>query len=83
MAQITTKKVILRLEGLDGNAFSLMGAFSREARRQGWNKDEINAVLQECMSGDYDHLLCTLMDYTNDPDCDEDDYCNFERNEDE
>lgn len=57
-----TKKVKLELVGLDGNAFSLMGAFQRQARKEGWSKDEIGKVITECQSGDYDHLLCTLMD---------------------
>ncbi len=54
-------KVKLNLVGLDGNAFSLMGAFSQAARRQGWNQEEIKVVLDECVSGDYDHLLQTLI----------------------
>jgi len=56
----TSKKVELELVGLDGNAYSLMGAFQRQARREGWSKDEIDEVLAECQSGDYNHLLCTL-----------------------
>ena len=59
-------KVKMQLDGLDGNAFALMGAFSRNASRQGWTRDEIDAVLTECRSGDYDHLLCTLMDNIDD-----------------
>jgi len=58
------KKVCLNLVGLDGNAFALMGAFSREAKRQGWDSDEIQMVIDECKSGDYDHLLFTLIQYT-------------------
>jgi hypothetical protein len=50
----------LELVGLDGNAFSLMGAFQRAARKQGRTKDEIDAVLKDSMSGDYSHLICTL-----------------------
>jgi hypothetical protein len=60
----TTKKVKLELVGLDGNAFAVMGAFQRAARRQGWTPEEIKLVLDECMSGDYDHLLTTIMDNT-------------------
>lgn len=56
------KKVKLRLVGIDGNAFSLMGAFSRQARKEGWTKEEIDTVLKDAMSGDYDHLLCVLSD---------------------
>ena len=55
-----TKTVNLDLCGIDGNAFMLMGAFSRQARRDGWTKDEIDAVIEECKSGNYDHLVATL-----------------------
>lgn len=58
---ILNKTVKLQLVGLDGNAHSLMGAFRRRAQREGWSKEEIDAVLKECRSGDYDHLLQTLI----------------------
>lgn len=58
------KQVSLQLVGLDGNAFSLMGAFQSQARKEGWSKEEIKVVLDECMSGDYNHLLITLMAHT-------------------
>lgn len=63
-------KVKMQLDGLDGNAFALMGAFSRNASRQGWTRDEIDTVMKECRSGDYDHLLCTLMDNIDDSEAD-------------
>jgi len=63
---MTDKKVNLELVGLDGNAFALMGAFRRQARKEGWNQEEIKEVLDECMSGDYDHLLSTLMEHCED-----------------
>jgi hypothetical protein len=59
-----SKKVRMNLVGLDGNAFSLMGAFSRNARRQGWTKQEIDSVIEKCMSGDYNNLLRVLMENT-------------------
>jgi hypothetical protein len=58
------KKVKMKLVGLDSNAFSLMGAFKQNARRQGWNKEEIDVVMKKCMSGDYDNLLRVLMEHT-------------------
>lgn len=76
MAQIVNKRVNLRLVGLDGNAFVLMGAFSRQARREKWTQQEIDAVLSECKSGNYDHLLGTLMDHcVNDGDGPDDEDC--------
>lgn len=58
------KTVELDLVGLNSNAFFLMGAFSKAARRQGWNSEEIDLVLDECRSSDYDHLLQTLICHT-------------------
>jgi len=57
------KKLNLTLVGLDGNAFSLMGAFKRQAHKEKWAREEIDFVLKECMSGDYNHLLATLAGY--------------------
>jgi hypothetical protein len=69
-----SKKVKMQLVGLDGNAYSVMGAFQQEARRQGWTKEEIDKVLNEAMSGDYNHLLATIIENVDMPDEDEDDY---------
>jgi hypothetical protein len=60
VSQIVTKKINLRLTGLDGNAFSLMGAFSARAKKEGWTADEVKAVIDEATKGDYGHLLRTL-----------------------
>lgn len=67
MAQIVEKKVTLELVGLDGNAFSLLGAFMRQAKREKWTEPEIKLVTDEAMSGDYDHLLATLAEHCDDP----------------
>ena len=57
---MTDKQIKLNLVGLDGNAFSLMGAFQRQAKKEKWTSEEIKEVLDEAMTGDYDHLLYTL-----------------------
>lgn len=57
------KKIKCKLVGVDGNAFSLMGHFSKCARKQGWNQSEIDKVMQEAMAGDYDNLLRILSSY--------------------
>ena len=59
-----SKRVRMNLVGLDGNAFCLMGVFQKNARRQGWEREEIEKVLDECTSGDYNHLLRVLMAHT-------------------
>lgn len=69
--QIVSELVPLKLVGLNGNAFSLMGAFQYAATKNGTDKNEISAVIAECTSGDYNHLLQTLLANTFDPDEDE------------
>ena len=60
-----TKKIDLQLENLDGNAFAIMGAFSKQAKKENWTKEEIEEVLSEARNGDYDHLLQTIMKHCN------------------
>lgn len=60
---MTTKKVNLKLVGLDGNAFSLLAEFQGQAKDEGWNETEINEVLKEAQSGDYDNLLRVLSEH--------------------
>lgn len=54
------KYVKLQLWGLDSNAFSLMGAFRSQARKEKWSEEDISKVLTEARSSDYNHLVATL-----------------------
>jgi len=54
------KKLNLKLAGQDGNAFNLLGYFSKEAKKAGWSKEEISKVIEEAQNGDYEHLLSVL-----------------------
>jgi len=65
MSQIISKTVNLDLTSIDGNAFSLMGHFQKQARREGWTKEEIDEVLTEARKDDYGHLVATLSDHCN------------------
>jgi hypothetical protein len=56
--------IVLTLVGLDSNAFALMGAWKREAKKQGRTAEEVKAVLDDCMSGDYNHLVSVLSDHS-------------------
>ena len=62
------EKVKLTLVGLDGNAYALLGAFKSRARRQGFSDQFINDVISRATSGDYNNLLCVLMDACEDED---------------
>ena len=63
MDKIINKSVVLDLVGTDSNAFSVMGNFKQAARRQGWTKEEIDLVLDEATTSDYDHLLATIINH--------------------
>jgi hypothetical protein len=54
-------EIEVQLTGQDGNAFAIMGAVSRELRKAGVSKEEINEYTTQSMSGDYDNLLRTAM----------------------
>ena len=57
------KKIKGNLAGLDGNSFVLLGYFSEQAKKQGWNDSEIKLVLDEATSGDYAKLTTVLMSH--------------------
>lgn len=63
MSEIRHPKVTVKLIGEDGNAFSIMGRVKRELQRSGVSRQEVDEFLKEAMSGDYDHLLQTVMNW--------------------
>jgi len=65
----TTHKPVMQLVGEDGNAFAVLGRAQRAAKEAGWSKEKIKSVMDEATSGDYNHLLATIMENF---DCDTD-----------
>lgn len=55
----------LKLVGREGNAFAVLGAAERVARKAGWDRDRIDGLLKEATSGDYNHLLATVQQHFN------------------
>ena len=54
-------EVTVELLNGDGNAFSILGKVTKELRMAKVPADQIEAFKTEAMSGDYDHLLQTVM----------------------
>ena len=52
----------LNLEGVDSNAFVLLGHAQRELRRN-HKMDMWDEFHKEATAGDYNHLLATIMDW--------------------
>lgn len=53
------KKPKLKLVGMNGNAFMVLGLAKRAADKAKWTKDKWETVRNEMMAGDYNHLLAT------------------------
>ena len=61
--QVRYPDIKVKLSGKDGNAFAIIGAVSVALKASNVPKDEITAFRQEAMSGDYDNLLSTAMQW--------------------
>ena len=61
MSNIKFPKVRVKLVGADGNAFAILGRVTGAMRKAGCTLEEIKAFQAEATSGDYDHLLQTVM----------------------
>ena len=53
--------VKVNLSGEDGNAYFIIGRVRKALRRAGVSNEEIELFTEEVKSGDYDHLLQTVM----------------------
>lgn len=53
----------IQLSGEDGNSFVIIGQCMKVARKAGWTSEKLTKFREEAMSGNYDHLLRTVMKY--------------------
>lgn len=51
----------VELTGRDGNAFMVLGLVRRALERSGVSEETVAVFMEEATSGDYDHLLQTVM----------------------
>lgn len=63
MKRVIDKTVNLDLVGVNGNAFMIMGVFQKQARKEQWPQEDIDAVLSEAKSKDYNYLLATIANH--------------------
>lgn len=63
VGKMEREKPRVKLVGMDGNAFSILSRVKTAMKKGGWSKKEIENFLEEAMSGDYDHLLQTVIKY--------------------
>ena len=53
----------VKLSDNDGNCFAVMGAVKKALRKNNVPQEEINLYLEQAMSGDYNQLLRTTMEW--------------------
>ena len=56
-------KPVVDLTNVDGKAFSIIAACTRTAKEAKWDREQIESLQKEMLSGDYDHLLQVAMKY--------------------
>lgn len=61
MMDVRFPNVEVELSGQDGNAFFILGRVQQALRRAGATPEQLKEFMDEATSGDYDHLLQTVM----------------------
>jgi len=57
------KRPTVKLVGADGNVFNIIALCKVAARKSGWTKEKIDALVQDLMhSRDYDDVLGKVME---------------------
>ena len=59
----SNSKPKLKLVGTDGNAFSVLGRMIDCLRHHGYSSEELKAIKEEAISGDYNKVLATACKY--------------------
>ncbi len=62
-SEMPDRRIEIDLTGPQGNVFYLMGRVKGLGRQLGWIKDEIDIVIEDMSSGDYDHAVEVFDEY--------------------
>lgn len=65
MSNTKYPEITVKIVGVNGNAFCILGICTREMKRHNLPKSEIDNFMSEATSGDYNHLLCTVTNWFN------------------
>lgn len=58
-----SNKPKLKLTGVDGNAFMILGLAQRASKKSDWTPDQWKDYEEQAQSGDYDNLLQVTMKF--------------------
>jgi len=65
MTEIKYPDITVNIIGQNGNAFCILGICKKAMERAKLPQTEIDAFMAEATSGNYDHLLATVMAWFN------------------
>lgn len=65
LVKVKYPNITVKLVGSDGNAFAIMGKIQSALRKNKVPQTEIDECMEKMMSGDYNNLLRTAMEYVN------------------
>ena len=57
------EKPVVKLVGMDSNAFFIIGIVKKALKKAGADQEYIDKYIAEAMAGDYDNVLAVTMDY--------------------
>jgi len=57
------KKPVVKLIGMDSNAFLILGIVKKALKKAGADQKYIEQYITEATSGDYDNVLTVTMEY--------------------
>lgn len=57
------KDIIIDIDGADGNAYFILGFIKNLLKRLEYDKNEIDKVLEDMMSNNYEHLISVAAKY--------------------
>lgn len=63
MNEVRYPEITVQLTGMDGNAFGIIGMVARALRAAGVEQKYIEEYNEQAMSGDYNNLLRTTMEW--------------------
>ena len=63
MNEVRYPEVTVQLTGMDGDAFGIIGRVARALRTAGVEQKYIEEYNEQAMSGDYNNLLRTTMEW--------------------
>ena len=55
--------IVIDIDGPQGNAYCIMGIVANALKECSFTKEQINSILDDMKSGDYDHLVSVAKRY--------------------